>query len=327
MFDSCYNGTAQERMTRELKILRALMGWTVLVSGAVIMLLLSLSKVKLDIDGFLPVALSLALLIFTAMVCRFRGFIKSSLIVEALAGGVAFSILVLVSTYLAVSLNAPLADATLIAMDRQMGFDGVALIRWIDTIPLLSWTLMHAYASFSLQLIFLPMLLILFGHPARAYALVLAYAAVGYVASVVSIWFPALGSHVVYAIDPDSLASINPYFGHAFLEQFRAVREHPEFLFSLTTAEGILTFPSVHAAVAFICAVSAFSLPWLRYPFLALNVLMGFATLTHGGHYLVDVFAGFAVAAFALYCIGVVSRVPQDKRTHAFQFSSRRSTG
>ena len=108
-------------------------------------------------------------------------------------------------------------------------------------------------------------------HPARAFALILAYAVVGYVASLASIWFPALGSHVVYAIDPESLRSINPHFGYAFLDQFNAVREQSEFMFSLTTAEGILTFPSVHAAVAFICGVSAFSVPWLRYPFLALN--------------------------------------------------------
>ncbi|SOE13470.1 PAP2 superfamily protein [Hoeflea halophila] len=314
-------------MTRELKILRAFMWWSLLASGTVVMLLFSVSKVLLDVHALMPVASSMSLMILTTVICRLRGFIKSSLILEALSGGVAFSVLVLMSTYLAVSLNSPLADATLMAIDQRVGFDGVALIRFIDTIPLFSWALMHAYASFSLQLIVLPMLLILCGHPERAFALVLAYAAVGFFSSFVSIWFPALGAHVVYAIEPDSLASINPYFGHAFLDQFNAVREQPEFMFSLATAEGILTFPSVHAAVALICGVSAFSLPWLRYPFLALNALMGFSTLTHGGHYLVDVFAGFAVAALALYCVGAVSRMPQHKPTQAFQFSSRRSAG
>jgi membrane-associated phospholipid phosphatase len=314
-------------MTRELKFLRALMVWSVLASGAIIMVLLGASKVVLDVRSFFPVLGTLALLAGTALVCRLRGFIKWSLIMETLAGGVAFSMLVLISSYLAISLNAPLTDATLITIDQRMGFDGVELIRLIDTIPLLSWALMHAYASFSLQLILLPMLLILFRQPARAIALVLAYAVVGYVASFVSVWFPALGAHVVYAIDPDSLTSINPYFGHAFLDQFHAVREQSEFMFSLTTAEGILTFPSVHAAVALICCVSAFSIPWLRYPFLALNALMAFSTLTHGGHYLVDVFAGFALGALALYCVGAVSRIPEVDWLRAFQPGSRRSAG
>ncbi len=315
-------------MTRELKILRALMWWLVLVSGAAVMLLFSASKVSLDFESLLPVVSSTSLLMLTAIVCRLRGFLKSSFVVEALAGGIAFSVLVLMSTYLAVSLNAPLADNTLLTLDQRIGFDGAALIRAIDTMPALSWALMHAYASFSLQLILLPMILIVFGHPARAFTLVLAYAVVGFVASFVSIWFPALGSHVVLGIDPDTLASINPYFGHAFLDQFHAVREQPEFLFSLETAEGILTFPSVHAAVAFLCAASAFSLPWLRYPFLVLNGLMGFATLTHGGHYLVDVFAGVGVAALSLYLIASISRMQSSiKPADALQLSSGRSVG
>jgi membrane-associated phospholipid phosphatase len=314
-------------MTRELNTLRALMLWSVLASGVLVVVLLSVSKVVLDLGGLVPVASSMALLIFTAIVCRMRDFVKSSLIMETLAGGVAFSVLVLMASYLAVSLNAPLADHTLIEIDQLIGFDGVALIRLIDEIPVLSSALMYAYASFSLQLIVLPILLILFGQPTRAFALVLAHGAVGYFASFVSIWFPALGSHVVYAIDPSSLTSINPHFGYAFLDQFTSVREQSEFTFSLASAEGILTFPSVHAAVALLCGVSAFSLPLLRYPFLVLNVLMGFATLTHGGHYLIDVFAGLGVAAVSLYCIGFISRRPLPYPAYAFQFGSERSAG
>lgn len=297
-------------MTRELKVLRMQMLFGVLASGALIMVMLQASKITLDWGSLLSPAGSLALLVFAAIVCRKRGFEKSSLIMEVLAGGVAFSILVLLSTYLVISLNTPTADASLIALDQWMGFDGVAFIRLVDGMPWLSWALMHAYASFAFQLLLLPMLLILFGQPSRAFVLVLAYAAVGYIASVVSIWFPALGSHVVYGIDPSSLSSINAHFGHAFLSEFHAVREQSEFVFSLDAAQGILTFPSVHAAVALICAVCAFSVPLLRYPFLALNILMAASTLTHGGHYIVDTLAGMGVAALALYCAFALSRVP-----------------
>jgi len=314
-------------MSRELNVMRGLMLWTVLASGAVVMILLQGSKIRLDYASLAPVGSSLALLLGTAIVCRLRGFVKSSLIMEALAGGIAFSVLVLVSTYLATSLNAPLADDSLVAMDRWMGFDGAAFIRFIDGAPLLSWALMQAYTSFALQLLALPMLLILFGKPERGFGLVLAYALVCYVSSLVSIWFPALGSHVVYAIDPSSLTSVNPYFGHAFLAQFHAVREQPEFLLSLASAEGILTFPSVHAAVALLCAVSAFSVRWLGYPFLTVNVLMAIATVTHSNHYLVDVFAGFAVAAVSLYLVGALSRIPSVRWTPAFRLSGERSAG
>ncbi|MCY0147958.1 phosphatase PAP2 family protein [Hoeflea sp. G2-23] len=216
-------------MTGELKTLRIVMAWALVTSSVLVMILLQASKIVLDYASMGRVGLTLALLAGTAVVCRKRGFIKSSLIMEALAGGIAFSVLVLISTYLAISLDAPLADDSLAAMDRAMGFDGAAFIRLVDGVPWLSWALMHAYASFAMQLLVLPMLLILFGKPSRAFALVLAYALVGFVSSLISIWFPALGTHVVYAIDPASLKSINPYFGHAFLAQFNAVREQSEF--------------------------------------------------------------------------------------------------
>tara|TARA_R110002020_G_scaffold35195_14_gene106346 strand:+ start:328 stop:1272 length:945 start_codon:yes stop_codon:yes gene_type:complete len=312
-------------MTRELKVLRAFMLWAVLGSGALIMFLLHHSKISLDYHSLAPVGSSLALLVGTGIVCRMRGFLKSALIMEALAGGIAFSVLVLASTYLAISMNAPLADDWLVAMDLRMGFDGAAFIRLVDGMPLVSSALMLAYTSFSLQLLTLPMLLILFGQPARAFAMVLAYALIGYVSSVVSIWFPALGSHVVYAIEPSSLTSINPHFGYAFLEQFHAVREQSAFLLSLESAEGILTFPSVHAAVALLCAVSAYSIPLLRYPFLALNMLMAIATVTHSNHYLVDVFAGFGVAVASIYGIRILSRMPSAKRIEAFAAGRERS--
>jgi membrane-associated phospholipid phosphatase len=314
-------------MTRELKILRALMLWSVLVSGAIIMVLLGASKVVLDVQSFSPVLGTLALLAGTALVCRLRGFITWSLIMETLAGGVAFSVLVLISSYLAISLNAPLADDSLVAMDRAMGFNGAAFIRLIDGMPQLSWALMRAYTSFAMQLLLLPMLLILFGKPSRAFALVLAYAAVGYISSVISIWFPALGSHVVYGIDPASLSSINPHFGYAFLAQFNAVREQSEFFLSLNSTEGILTFPSVHAAVAYLCAASAFSIPLLRYPFLGLNVLMGMATVSHSNHYLIDVLAGVGFAALSLYCISALARRPLAIREQSFQLGNSQSAG
>lgn len=314
-------------MTRELQILRALTLWAVLVSGAVVMLLLGVSKIVLDLYSLVLVVSTVILLTGSAIVFRSRGSLKSSLIMEALAGGIAFSVLVLVSTYLAVSLDAPLADDRLVAMDLWLGFDGAAFIRLVDGMPLLSWTLMQAYASFALQLMVLPMLLILLGQPARAFALVLAYALVGYVSSVVSIWFPALGSHVVYAVDPASLVSINPHYGYAFLEQFQAVREQPEFLLSLASAEGILTFPSVHAAVALLCAISAYGIRLLRYPFLTLNALMAVATVTHSNHYLVDVLAGFAVAAASLYCVRGLSRMPSVALIHTLRLSGERGAG
>lgn len=314
-------------MTRDLKILRSTLLWTVLSGGALVLVLLQASKIVLDLQSFVPVSALLALLLGMGIVCRKRGYLKSALMMEVLVGGIAISVFVLISTYLAISLNLPLADARLVAMDNWLGFDGAAFIRLIDGMPSLSWALMQAYTSFSLQLMVLPLLLILCGQPSKAFALVLAYALVGYVSSVVSIWFPALGYHAFYGVEPSSLASINPHFGHAFLAQFNAVREQSEFVLSLDAVEGILTFPSVHAAVAFLCAASAFSVPLLRYPFLLLNILMATATLSHGSHYLIDVIAGCGAAALSLYAVWAVARIPAAPKFLTSWLGPQRSAG
>ncbi|WP_420406969.1 phosphatase PAP2 family protein [Hoeflea sp.] len=297
-------------MTRETGILRLLMIRSLVASTIIVALLLALSKLSLDLSSFGLTAGLIALLVVAAVYYRGRGLSKVALIMEVMACGIGFSVLVLISTYLAVSVNAPLADEALAAMDRTIGFDGVAFIRLIDGMPLLSWALMQSYVSFALQLMILPVLLVLFDRAASACALVLSYAIVCAIASIVSVWFPALGSHVVYDIDPASLQSVNAYFGHAFLSEFHGVRESAAFTVSLDRAEGILTFPSVHAAVALLCAACAWSVTLLRYPFLLLNVLMATATLTHGAHYLIDTIAGLALAVVVLAAVFGLSRAP-----------------
>ncbi len=60
---------------------------------------------------------------------------------------------------------------------------------------------------------------------------------------------------------------------------------------------GILTFPSVHAAVAMLCAWAMWPIRPLRYPFLLLNILMTVSAVSHAGHYLADIIAGIGIAA------------------------------
>jgi len=295
--------------TRETANLR---GWLLLVmlaSSLAVAALLSQSKIVLDYSSFRPTAMSLGILIVTAIICAKRGFTRWSLVMEILSIGVALSILGLIASYLATSLSLPLADELLASADQALGFDGAAFILWIDTHPWMAWLLMQAYASFACQLVLLPLILVMCGQAARGFGLVLSYALVCFAACLISIWFPAVAANVTYGIDGTMLKAINPQFGFAFLEQFHAVRDEMHFVFSLDKAQGILTFPSVHTATAIICAVSLWTIPWLRYPILVLNTGMVVSTLTHGGHYLVDVIAGAILAVAALWFVRRLAEV------------------
>lgn len=227
----------------------------------------------------------------------FRSMLPLRVVLETLFCGILLTVPIGISTYLAMGANMPLADDRLIRMDEALGFDWRAFIAFVDSHSPVANLLAYAYQSFSLQLLALPLLLVIFGQQLRAYMMVLVYAAVCFVSSFVSIWYPALGTYAVYDVTPSSLNHINAYFGYAFLQQFHAVRGDAGFVFSLADMHGILTFPSVHAAVAVICGWTAWSLRWLRYPFFALNVLMAISAVSHASHYLVDVIAGIGIAA------------------------------
>ena len=211
---------------------------------------------------------------------------------EATMLGLLLMVPVLASTYAAMSLAMPFADPLLHRIDTALGFDWLAFIRWVDQSPGLSQLLGYGYSSFALQLLVLPGLLCLVRQPGRAYQLVSAYVVLCLVSSAIGAFFPSVGAYVTYGIEGADLRHINGVFGHHFLDTFNAIRSGNGFTLTLENAAGIVTFPSVHAGMAAICAWAAWPSRLLRWPFLALNVIMAVSAITHGAHYLIDPLAG-----------------------------------
>jgi membrane-associated phospholipid phosphatase len=78
-------------------------------------------------------------------------------------------------------------------------------------------------------------------------------------------------------------------------------------------SEGIITFPSLHAALGLIFALALWPDRVLRWFSLALNLLMIVATPIDGSHYFVDVFAGLAIALMGWF----VARRITDHADHS----------
>mgnify|MGYP001561509803 CR=1 FL=1 len=230
---------------------------------------------------------------------------------------------VVTATYLAMRVGMPLADDRLLAMDAVFRFDWVALVRWIDGHALLALTLNQAYDSIQWQMLVIPLVLALSGQLARSYQLVIGYVLICALSSVISVWFPAAGQYIVHGLDPHSLAYIKGELGTAFLTQFDAVRDNPGFVLQISHSQGILTFPSVHAGVAALCAWAAWSQRWLRYPVALLNVAMAFSAMIVSNHYAIDIVAGGGVAglsvALTLLACGARSARPVSRRRTATQ--------
>ncbi|MFK4772282.1 phosphatase PAP2 family protein [Rhizobium sp. ZW T2_16] len=228
--------------------------------------------------------------------------------VECVSCGLLLSIPVTVSTYVAMRFDLPLADAQLASWDSALGVDWLSLMRWIDERESVASLLNHAYRTFSYQLLIWPVVLVALNRSERAYQMICAYALICFLSSALSILWPALGTYTYYDFDATTLKNIDQTYGYFFLEQFHAVRDNPDFVWSLQGSAGIITFPSVHAAIAVLCAWALWDVRLLRYPALLLNVAMAFSAVPGANHYVVDVIAGCFVALWAIAAITALTR-------------------
>ncbi|BCM19200.1 phosphatase PAP2 family protein [Mesorhizobium sp. J8] len=277
---------------------RAALIWSTI--GSYLVVLPLTAQVGLNVDyGFVgPFALWFILALICGITFRPRPRIRAA--TESFLYGVLLVVPIVIAVYLAARLNLPLADDQLKAMDQALGVDWPALLKFIDSRPYLAQPLNLAYESFTQQLIWLPIVLAVFGRPLRSYQMILMYAVIYFLGCVISIWYPALGTYTTFNIHPADLQNIDRTWGYVFLDELKGVRSDPAFIFSLSKAKGIMTFPSLHAASAVLFAWAAWELKWLRYPFLLLNVVMAISAAVVGNHYTVDVIAGIGLAGFGI---------------------------
>jgi len=209
---------------------------------------------------------------------------------HCLAQLLALSAGVLVLQYPAAGLSAPLIDAHLASLDRGLGFDWPGFFWWAFRHEPWQSVLRYAYMSFSLQL--LAACFIGLDSPARLRLVVLANAIALIICATVSALLPAAGAFAYY--HPAGIVS-------EYVDTFLAVRSGSLRVIDPDAVQGIIQFPSYHAASS---ALMIYGFAAAPKP-IALAVSLWQATIIvaavpMGGHHLVDVVAGIGVAILAL---------------------------
>lgn len=87
-----------------------------------------------------------------------------------------------------------------------------------------------------------------------------------------------------------------PPYPYRFVEVLDGLRSGQLRTLDTSVVTGLVTFPSLHAANAAVLAWAYAKLGRLGWPLMALNVLMVASAVVVGGHYVVDVVAGLAIA-------------------------------
>ena len=212
------------------------------------------------------------------------------LVVSAAAG---------VMSYTVAARGGPLWDATFASWDKNLGVDWLAYAAMVNNHPWLAWTGGFAYDSFEPQIIFVLIVLGFVGYTRTLVRFCTAFALAAMAVVLISGAMPALGTYPGLGIEPGRFSNILPRDVYTTAAVLAELRRGGLRSFALNEIYGIISFPSFHTVSAILMASAMWRVSWARWPVLALNVIMIAATPVFGGHYVVDVLGGTAIALAA----------------------------
>ncbi len=207
-------------------------------------------------------------------------------------------------SYVGAALRLPLQDLEIAALDHWVRFDWATAAQAIDRSPLLLAVLDASYSTFTAQLILTAVILLLAGRIRDIDRYLVTFICASLFAELASTLLPTLGPISTMAADT-SFARL-PTIGRTTADIVLALRTGALRIIDLQALDGIISFPSLHAAVAILIP---YHLRWCKplfWPVLVLNVLMFISAIPSGNHYLADVLGGIFVAAFGIICGGRV---------------------
>ena len=183
----------------------------------------------------------------------------------------------------------PLVDATLARIDRQT-IQTVTVVRWLQDFPRLRVASQASYDllwPLAITALFLPTLC---GHArdVRHYLLATSISIL-LTLGLFALW-PAIGPWTIEAFQPGRMQAQTGLY-------LSAVKMHT--VYSGPELPGIVAFPSFHVILAILATRALWGIRKLRAFNAALCVAICISTVATGWHYLIDVFAGIAVAAIS----------------------------
>jgi hypothetical protein len=193
--------------------------------------------------------------------------------------------------YAGAALARPVIDPWLAAADRAMGVHVPDLAAWTAAHPRVATVLAWAYASFGLQILVAPPVLVLLGlrRALWEYAFLLHACLLATLACFAL--YPAACAFQWYGF-----TSTLPQ--EAFIAQFAGFRDGSMTMIDYRTVTGLVSAPSFHVAGALVLTWVVRERAWVLVPVGLLNLTLCAATVLSGAHYLVDVL--LSVGLFAL---------------------------
>ena len=238
-------------------------------------------------------------------------------VLAGIAQAVLITALMTPLTYIAASIDWPLQDGNLLAIDRVLQLDWAAYVGFVDAHPTLADWLSIGYTMIRWPIFAVPVILAAKHAYRRIEEFIFAFGAALIVTTIISALVPAIGVYQQIGLDPSALHNLDP---QAYIEQLRDLpptRTGTLRHLDLMGLAGIVTFPSFHAASAVLYAWALWPVKWARPIAILANGAMLAATPIIGGHYFIDLFAGIAIAVIAIAGARKIGRVVEDHSLRA----------
>ncbi len=245
-----------------------------------------------------------------------RPDIRLASALTATAQIVAFAAVGAPLSYLAAAAGLSLQDARFSAWDQYLGADWLGYLAFVSRHHQLHQILTIAYASFSVQTIATVLILGLSGQISRLGIFVKAFIATTLVTIAISALLPAEGPWLFHAVKTTAINGYTAPLSSTSWPAFFGLRAGIFTTLSGLNSEGIITFPSLHAALAVLFTMALWRTRGVKWILLVLNIAMILATPLEGSHYIVDVLAGMTIAL--LTWVAVTKQVSSRRRIAVF---------
>jgi membrane-associated phospholipid phosphatase len=293
----------------ELRRIDCVIWITIAVVGGAVIATTAVSTFMVVWSSVVDAVLVCSGLVFASLF--YRHIRKEQPLAEALCGAsqvIAFATVAAPLSYIAASAAFPLWDAQLAVWDRQLGFDWMAWLALMNAAPFLHLIAKIAYSSFAFQTTLVVMALGFARRSLHMRLFVLALCATTLVTIGISTLLPAQGVWGAWHLSLADSPMIVPTTRDLPLPVFFGLRDGTYRQLVVDNAEGIISFPSLHAALGALFVFALWPLKRLRWIALLINLVMVAATPVEGSHYFMDVAAGLLIATLCWFAVSGLLR-------------------
>lgn len=282
---------------------------TILVAAAIYAVALGASAlldIRADILNGAPLSIGAAAFLCLCGRAAFPRAGRAMRLLEAAFIVIALGLSLACLSYVGAMADLPLRDQEMMWVDRHLGFDWLHMMQALDRRPLVLDVLDGAYATFTAQLVGVVIALTLARRTRELDRFFLTFVCASVLAEVASVFIPTVGPMSTAAASVDFTHL--PTLGRATADIVLKLRDGSLRAIDFGAIDGIISFPSLHAAVS---VIVPFCLRWNRPLFCltaGLDAVMLVSAVPSGNHYLVDVIGGVCVAALAIVCSGPMQR-------------------